>query len=71
MSFFRSPVVQHQVDQLTDRYTQKGESKIDALYLADKHLDTKLMEGPLVILFHEMKKEIKIRLEEYETFTNI
>lgn len=64
MSFFRSPIVRDEVDQLVNRYIAKGENLKDSLILADKYLDAKLKDGPLVILFHEMKKEIKIRHAE-------
>lgn len=60
----RSTVIQNEVDQMVNRYIAKGENLKDSLILADKYLDEKLKNDPLVILFHEMKKEIQIRHSE-------
>lgn len=60
----RSKIVQNEVDQLVNLYIAKGENLEDAMDSADNYLDEKLKDGPLVVLFHEMKKEIKIRRTE-------
>jgi autonomous glycyl radical cofactor GrcA len=60
----RSPIVQNEVAQLVNLYIAKGENLEDAFNSADKYLDEKLKDGPLVVLFHEMKKEIAIRRTE-------
>ncbi len=64
MSFFRTPIIQNEVDQLVNLYIAEGENLRDALYSADKYLDEKIVGAPVVVLYHEMKKEIKIRLTE-------
>ena len=64
MSFFRTPIIQNEVDQLVNLYIAEGENLRDALHSADKYLDEKIVDAPVVVLFHEMKKEIKMRLTE-------
>lgn len=52
-----TPIIQKEVKDLMLKF--KGKSYREQIDLALDHLDNKLKEQPLVVLFHEMKKELE------------
>lgn len=52
-----TPIIQKEVKDLMAKY--KAKSYREQIDLALAHLDNQLKHQPLVILFHEMKKELQ------------
>jgi len=52
-----TPIIQKEVNNLMSRF--KGKSLREQIDLSLSHLDNQLKEHPLVVLYHEMKKELE------------
>ena len=52
-----TPIIQKEVKDLLSKF--KDKSLHEQIDLSLNHLDSKLKEQPLVVLFHEMKKELE------------
>jgi hypothetical protein len=55
-------IIENEVDVLMKRY--KDRSYSEQIELSLDHLNGKLKDQPLVVLFHEMKKELNIRKDK-------
>lgn len=52
-----TPIIQKEVKDLMSKY--KAKSYHEQIDLALAHLDNRLKDQPLVVLFHEMKTELE------------
>jgi hypothetical protein len=52
-----TPIIQKEVKDLMSKF--KGKSYREQIDLSLAHINNRLKEQPLVVLFHEMKKELE------------